>query len=76
MEIPLLLLIGMTLGTLGKVLLGVAVIRVHSRLSKEHSVDDAVVQEIKKERQLSIWAVVMMLLGYVLEIVFYAGGGF
>ena len=73
---PLLLIGGLTISTLGKVILGITVIRVHSRLSQEHSVDDAVVDEIHKEKGLGIAGIVLMVLGYFMEMVFYMGADF
>lgn len=76
MNTLVLLITGTTLGTLGKVILGITVIRVHGRLSKEHSVDDAVVNEIHKEKTLGILGIALLVLGYIIEMFFYAQGGF
>lgn len=70
---PLLLVAGLTISTLGKVILGITVIRVHTRISQEHAVDDAVIDEINKERLLSILGIVAIIVGYIMEIVFYMG---
>ena len=70
------LLWGLTLGTIGKVLLGITVIFVHARITKEHRIDKAVLQEMNKEKALGILGIFLMIMGYALEMAFYMGGGF
>ena len=67
---------GLTIGTLGKVLLGITVILVHGRIFKEHRIDKVVLKELRREKGLGIAGVVLMLLGYLLEILFYTTGPF
>ena len=59
---------GLTLGVIGKVLLGVSVIMVHGKIVHEHRIDKAVILEMRHERNLAIAAIVLVLIGYVLEI--------
>jgi len=66
-----LFIIAVTLGVLGKVLLGVAVIRVHSHIMKEHRIDDDVINAIKRERYISIIAILFIIIGYLLEVTSY-----
>ena len=66
-----LLLLGITLGTAGKVLLGITVIRVHSHLATERKVDRNVVKEILTEKRIGLASIALMLLGYAAELSFY-----
>ncbi len=68
-----LLLWGLTLGTLGKVILGLAVLRVHIRIFEEHRIDGVVLRAIKREHYLTIFALFLIILGYVFEVLFYNG---
>ena len=62
---------GITAGFLGKVLLGVTVIRVHSRIVKEHHIDEAVIKEMKSEKLLAVAGIMLIVIGYLFEIAFY-----
>lgn len=66
-----LLFLGITFGVLGKVILGITVIKVHHKIVKEHRIDGAVLREIKKERNLAILGIIFMVIGYILEVMFY-----
>ncbi len=62
------LLTGLTLGMIGKVLLGVAVIRVHAHVSNEHKIDRDVIRAISREKITSIKAILLIISGYILEV--------
>ena len=68
-----LLLIGITLGTIGKLLLGVAVLRVHLGILHEHKIDEVVLNSIKREQTITLAALALILVGFLFEILFYAG---
>jgi hypothetical protein len=68
-----LLLWGLTIGTIGKLILGVAVLRVHIRIFEEHSIDGVVLRAIKREHLVTVLALFLIILGYVLEVLFYHG---
>lgn len=68
-----LLLWGLTLGTIGKLILGVAVMRVHMRILEEHQIDMIVLKAIKREHLVTFVGIAFILLGYILEVVFYGG---
>ncbi len=68
-----LLLWGLTLGTVGKLVLGLAVLRVHIRIFQEHSIDGVVLTAIKREHLITIFALSLIFIGYVLEVLFYSG---
>ena len=62
---------GLTLGVVGKVLLGTTVILVHLKIVKEQKIDSMVIKEMRHERNLAFAAIILIVLGYILEIVFY-----
>jgi hypothetical protein len=67
------LYVGITLGTIGKLILGIAVLRVHAHIIREHKIDAVVLSAMKRERYITAGGVFLILLGYVLEMLFYAG---
>ncbi|MBX9906434.1 hypothetical protein K2X96_00880 [Patescibacteria group bacterium] len=62
----------LTLGTIGKLILGIAVLRVHAYIIKEHRIDDVVLRAMKRERYITVGGVILILIGYAMEIYFYA----
>jgi hypothetical protein len=68
-----LLLWGLTLGTIGKIILGVAVLRVHLRMFEERDIEGTVLTAIKREHWATIIALIMIVIGYLLEVIFYNG---
>jgi hypothetical protein len=67
------LLWGITLGTLGKLIIGLAVLRVHVRIFEEHSIDGVVLKAIKREHFFTMLGIFFIISGYLLEILFYNG---
>ncbi len=67
-----LLLWGLTLGTVGKLTLGLAVLRVHIRIFQEHKIDGIVLTAIKREHLITIFALLLIFIGYVCEVLFYS----
>lgn len=59
---------GLTLGTVGKILLGIAVVFVHWRVVKEHRIDARVLTEMRRERNVALLAIALITIGYLLEI--------
>ena len=57
----------------GDIMIGIAVLRVHIALSKERRVDDAVIQEVKEEQRLIFVAIMLILCGLILNIIYMAG---
>jgi hypothetical protein len=68
-----LLLWGLTLGTIGKLVLGIAVLRVHVYILREHTIDNVVLRALKREQIVTVLGLFLIVLGYVLEIMFYSG---
>jgi len=67
-----LLLWGLTIGTIGKLILGFAVLRVHLGILHEHKIDGAVLSSIKREQTITMLALALILAGFILEVLFYA----
>ena len=62
---------GLTIGTIGKVLLGVGVIIAHHQLAHERRVDQAVLRSFRIEHILTVTGIIFMVAGYGLEVYFY-----
>jgi hypothetical protein len=62
---------GLTIGTLGKVLLAIGVIIAHSGIVKEQKIDSAVLRGFRYEHIITIIGLVLIVLGYAMEIYFY-----
>jgi hypothetical protein len=68
-----LLLWGLTLGTVGKLVLGWAVLRVHMYIYREHNIDGVVLRAIKREEYITLFSLILIVLGFALEVIFYQG---
>lgn len=68
-----LLLWGITIGTIGKLVLGIAVLRVHVYIIREHKIDDVVIKALKREQFVTLFGLALIVLGYTLEVLFYYG---
>ncbi len=62
---------GLTIGTLGKVLLAIGVIIAHSGIVKERKIDSAVLRSFRIEHTITILGVILIIIGYFMEIYFY-----
>lgn len=60
--------IGFTISTIGKVLIGVSAFNVHRRIAHEHRIDKKVLRGMQREKVLAILGIVLMIIGYVLEL--------
>jgi len=67
-----LLLLGLTLGTSGKLVLGLAVLRAHMHIVHEHKIDGVVLQAMTRERYVTLLGLALILVGYILEVMFYS----
>ena len=70
-----LFLIGISLKTLGEVVVGLAVILVHVRIMKEHKLDRRVYKSIRNEKFWGLVGVVLIISGFLLEVAYYIAGG-
>ena len=60
--------IGFAIDTIGKLIVAHTAISVHYRFWKEHKVDDAVFAEMQMERKHAIFGIILMVLGFLLQI--------
>ena len=58
----------LTIATIGKILLAVGVLMAHWELAKERRVDDAVVRFIRIEYIITLIGLLMIIVGYFLEL--------
>jgi hypothetical protein len=63
---------GLTLGVVGKVLVVLAVLHMHHSLVREHRIDRSVILTYKQERFLTFIGLILITVGYILEIMFYS----
>lgn len=61
----------MVVGTIGKVILGFAVLRVHMIILREHKIDGAVLRSMKREQMITIFGILLIIFGFFLESYFY-----
>ena len=66
-----LLLWGLTIGVLGKLILGIAVLRVHAGIIHEHKIDGVVIKQMKRERWVTVLGLTLIVAGYFMEMTFY-----
>jgi len=64
---------GLTIGVAGKIILGVAVLLVHLKIFEERKIDGVVLKSIRTEHLLTIIGIILIIVGYVLEVAFYNG---
>lgn len=60
--------VGFTLDVIGKILVAYTALRVHHRVREEHKIDKAVFRSMKKEQQLGLIGIGLILLGYFLQV--------
>ena len=69
-----LLLLGITLGTIGKLVIGIAVLRVHIYILREHKIDAVVLKALTREQYITVFGLFLIVLGFLCEIYFYVSG--
>jgi hypothetical protein len=62
---------GLTVSTIGKVMLATGVLIAHSELAHEKRVDALVIESFKVERVLTVLGILFIVGGYFMEIFFY-----
>ncbi len=67
-------IMGFTLDMIGKVLLGVSVYLVHTRIIRERKIDQTVIKTMKKERNLALLGLLFIIVGYVMQLPFKISG--
>ena len=61
-------LIGFSLVTLGEIMIGYTVIKVHGRVAKEQKIDTSVISEMSNEKKIAIIGIVFIVLGFILQV--------
>jgi len=61
-----------TFGAIGKILVILAVLHMHHSLVKEHRIDKKVILSYRQERLLTFIGLVLIIVGYALEVYFYS----
>ncbi|MCL4417000.1 MAG: hypothetical protein M1365_09935 [Actinobacteria bacterium] len=64
--------LGLTLDTLGKVLLGITVLMVHRYVLKEHKIDTDVLRGMRKEQAFGVLGIFLIVIGYILQLLYHA----
>lgn len=59
---------GFTIGTVGKILIGLTAVLVHHRMLHEHKIDRKVFRTMKFEQKLALLGITMIIAGYLLEL--------
>lgn len=54
--------------TLGELLIGYSVLRVHNQVGQENKIDSHVKEKIKNEKQLTLVGIVLILVGLFIEL--------
>jgi hypothetical protein len=62
---------GLTLGMIGKVLIAAGVIIAHTEIAHERKIDSLVLKSFKLELALTAVGIVMIFVGYFMEIYFF-----
>ena len=62
--------IGLTIDTIGEVLLCITVLMVHHNVVKEHHIDVDVLRSMKKEQFFGILGIIFIIIGYVIQMLF------
>lgn len=61
-------LIGLTLTTLGEVLLAMMILVVHYKIKQEKKIDKYVIREITHEEFLGVISICLIIVGYLLQV--------
>ena len=61
-------LLGHTLDVIGKILISYTAIAVHYRVRKEHKIDETVFKSMKSEQALGVLGIILIIVGYFLEL--------
>lgn len=61
-------IIGLTFDVVGTILIAIMALKVHHNVIKERKIDSEVFEEMKLEQFLGITGVVLLIVGYILQI--------
>ncbi|PIR57213.1 MAG: hypothetical protein COU72_02145 [Parcubacteria group bacterium CG10_big_fil_rev_8_21_14_0_10_41_35] len=65
--------IGFTFDIIGKIIVSYTVIMVHRRMLYEHKIDNVVFKTMKKEQKIAMFGVVIIIIGYALQVPSHLG---
>lgn len=60
--------VALTFEFLGKILIGIAVLLSHIKLTKERKIDLKVLKEFKREKAITVTAIIFLIIGYALHL--------
>lgn len=61
----------LTVSMIGKVLLVVGILKAHGQIAHEHRIDEKVLRVFHVEKIITIAGLILILLGYAMEVYFY-----
>lgn len=61
-------ILGITLDVIGTILIAIMALKVHHNVIKERRIDSEVFEEMKLEQFLGIAGIVLLIVGYILQI--------
>ncbi len=62
---------GLTVGVFGKVLVALAILKVHHIMAEERKIDNRVISSFNFEKTITIIGVIAIIIGYMMELYFY-----
>ena len=62
---------GLTVGTIGKIMVAIGILRVHDIMAQEQKIDDRVIRSFSVEKTVTAVGLLLILAGYLLEVYFY-----
>jgi hypothetical protein len=62
---------GLTLGTIGKILVAIGILKVHHIMAVEQQIDAKVIRSFAFEKAVTFVGVMLIIAGYLMEIYFY-----
>jgi len=68
-------IIGFTIDVIGKVLLGLSVYFVHSKVAREGKIDKKVLMEMRREKRLALMGIILIVIGYLMQLPTKISGG-
>lgn len=63
--------IGQTIQVIGEAMIGITAIMVHRRVWKEHKINPVVYKEMKREQLIGILGIILLIAGYLLQVIFH-----
>lgn len=61
-------IIGATFDVIGKILIGITVLRVHKHIIADHKIDKPVLVEMRREQMLGALGILFIVIGYLIHI--------